>query len=1176
MKILKIKLIAFGPFTRKVLDLAEGQEGLHIIYGPNEAGKSSALRALRQMFYGIPERSMDDFMHPYSKIRIGAVLRRSDGSILEFVRRKGRVNTLRAPDDTTVIDEALMRTFLGGVDRDLFATMFGIDHSDLVRGGEEIIRGGGEIGQVLFAAGSGISDLRKIQEKLQVEADALFKISAQKPKINEAIALLKQNEKALREAQLPGQLWIYHDTALREALDCKKLLEQNLAQQLRERHRLERIREAFPIIGKRKDWVEKGKTCADAILLPADFGERRRDALTNLRIAENDKAQARKNLDEIHQALKELEVPESLLAHADMIESIYQDLGSHRKAMKDRFRLLTQQRSLESDVMAILRDLRSDVTIDQAEQFRLSKAESVRIHELCTAHERLLTRSESSRDEIAKLSVRMDRMKKQLKGFETTGDTFRLKNAVERIQQQGDLEGNYQTECRNIDQAEQTAILTLEKQTLWRGNLEMLEKLSIPPSETIDKFEKCFGETESTLSRHREEIGELERTILQLDGQIEKLKLEQEVPTEGDLNQARSVRETGWQLIRRALNGKHPRGESEEDFVSGFPASKDLTEAYEISVRKADEIADRLRREADRVAKKATLLADRETRKNQYMRLKNRLSEIQAELSKIAAQWAVVWEAITVSPESPREMRTWALKMAALAEQASTIRERKAKLENLKACIEICKQELNERLEEIGASSIPTDETLSQLLEKSRQIAERMDKIRAEREQIFREIGQREGELREAISRADQTDRELAHWQSKWTEAIHPLGLKADASPAQANAVLEDLKNLFEKLGEAKDRRRRIESIDRDAKKFKKNVLRLVDLTTPDLAEIPIEEATAALNGRLVSARSAKTQQQSLEKQRLQQEERLQHAENRIADLRSQLLMMCQEAGCKSYEELPAAEELSALRVHIQTQLEKLEDQLRRLSAGATIDEFVRDAQTVDPDGIDVRIERLTENIDELSRERSRLDQKIGSERTELSKMNGSARAAELAEESQNLLASIETNAQQYARFRLAFNILNQAIERYREKNQGPILKRSNDLFSRMTFGSFEGLRLEYNEKGEAVLVGVRSGGKEIVGVEGMSDGSADQLYLAIRLASLEAYLEKNEALPFIVDDILIKFDDHRATVTLQALAKLSEKTQIIFFTHHHHLVELAKSNLDPDLFFVHFLHSQD
>ena len=54
MKILELALHAFGPFTDAVLDLSAGQEGLHLIYGPNEAGKSSALRALRQALFGIP------------------------------------------------------------------------------------------------------------------------------------------------------------------------------------------------------------------------------------------------------------------------------------------------------------------------------------------------------------------------------------------------------------------------------------------------------------------------------------------------------------------------------------------------------------------------------------------------------------------------------------------------------------------------------------------------------------------------------------------------------------------------------------------------------------------------------------------------------------------------------------------------------------------------------------------------------------------------------------------------------------------------------------------------------------------------------------------------------------------------------------------------------------------
>ena len=63
---------------------------------------------------------------------------------------------------------------------------------------------------------------------------------------------------------------------------------------------------------------------------------------------------------------------------------------------------------------------------------------------------------------------------------------------------------------------------------------------------------------------------------------------------------------------------------------------------------------------------------------------------------------------------------------------------------------------------------------------------------------------------------------------------------------------------------------------------------------------------------------------------------------------------------------------------------------------------------------------------------------------------------------------------------------------------------------------------------------------------------------LALRLASLEQYLEKNEPLPFIVDDILLRFDDDRALATLKVLADLSRKTQVLFFTHHRHLVELA------------------
>jgi uncharacterized protein YhaN len=108
-----------------------------------------------------------------------------------------------------------------------------------------------------------------------------------------------------------------------------------------------------------------------------------------------------------------------------------------------------------------------------------------------------------------------------------------------------------------------------------------------------------------------------------------------------------------------------------------------------------------------------------------------------------------------------------------------------------------------------------------------------------------------------------------------------------------------------------------------------------------------------------------------------------------------------------------------------------------------------------------------------------------------------------------------------------------------------------------LTAGSFTDLRVGFDERDIPILRCVRPGG-EALGTEGLSTGSRDQLYLALRLASLERYLESHEAMPLICDDILIHFDDDRARACLEVLAELSEKTQILFFTHHERLLELA------------------
>jgi len=111
------------------------------------------------------------------------------------------------------------------------------------------------------------------------------------------------------------------------------------------------------------------------------------------------------------------------------------------------------------------------------------------------------------------------------------------------------------------------------------------------------------------------------------------------------------------------------------------------------------------------------------------------------------------------------------------------------------------------------------------------------------------------------------------------------------------------------------------------------------------------------------------------------------------------------------------------------------------------------------------------------------------------------------------------------------------------------MVKSSIDVFSLTTEGRY--IRLIADESGdEPILMAERDDGVSIR-VEVMSEGTAGQLYLALRLASLEMRRSSSSAMPLILDDVLITSDDQRATNILRALAKFSEGGQVMLFTHH-------------------------
>src|SRR5262245_31494279 len=211
MRIDRLDLIAFGPFTDAVLDLSGGSEGLHLVYGPNEAGKSSALRAIHRFFGGFPHQTADDFVHNYKQLKVGMVLRAGDGSAHELVRRKGTKNDLLGPDGRAFDDpDARLALVLGGVAPREFLRKFVIDHDELVAGGRDVVDGRGDLGQVLFSAGSGLAGLGAVRKALDEEAERLYKPRGTNPTINAALNALKEAQDRKKDASLRSTEWREH------------------------------------------------------------------------------------------------------------------------------------------------------------------------------------------------------------------------------------------------------------------------------------------------------------------------------------------------------------------------------------------------------------------------------------------------------------------------------------------------------------------------------------------------------------------------------------------------------------------------------------------------------------------------------------------------------------------------------------------------------------------------------------------------------------------------------------------------------------------------------------------------------------------------------------------------------------------------------------------------------
>ncbi|MCY4381191.1 MAG: hypothetical protein OXC40_06460, partial [Proteobacteria bacterium] len=417
-------------------------------------------------------------------------------------------------------------------------------------------------------------------------------------------------------------------------------------------------------------------------------------------------------------------------------------------------------------------------------------------------------------------------------------------------------------------------------------------------------------------------------------------------------------------------------------------------------------------------------------------------------------------------------------------------------------------------------------------------------------------------------------------WHIAWQKAQQDTPFLG--SPSEASLLMPSMEKCFHLIDQSNELQARIKSIQKDQEHFAQKVNKLAHSLNFTSANTTRNRDFLELAENLIHAL---TQAQEQQLQFSQLTEKITHLKSLITEEKKEhseaittLQTWCQQAKVSEDHsdsgELTHAGKRSDRKQHLLREKEMKHQEIIRYGDGKTIDDLTHEYGDTTSEELSQQIELLEEQRKQLESQRDELNKKIGQQTSEKNRIDGSSKAAEVSQVAAELAAVIEGQSEEYIRLLVASLILEQQIDSYRDTHQQPILKKASQIFKRLTGGSFLSIEDDLHQ-GQFVLVGVKHNSQK-VRIEAMSTGSRDQLFLALRLAMIEQHLSEGAAMPFTVDDILLGFDDQRARVTLEVLADLAQKTQVILFTHHRHILLMAQdlASSKPGLSYYHLTES--
>ena len=1164
MRIRRLDLVRYGRFTDASLDLPSQSVDMHVIHGPNEAGKSTVRTALGDLLFGIPARSEFNFLHDYRSMRLGAVLKAS-GEHLEVRRRKGTQNTLLTADDTPLpLGEHALAPFLANANREFFERMFSLDHERLRRGGREILEDRDEVASVLFAAGSAVQGLQKRLRALDEEAGVLWsKRRAAGRKYYQAQDRLKKFESDLRENTVSPAKWreLEREVANRQEDFDKRQGEVNdLERELRKISRIRRVARHIAQLGV----LDREITALGEVAnLPDDAEGILEEAEQEIRQLTPQLKEQQDDLEEANQARAALTWDESFLLRAADIDQLHEQriqLQSERIDLpKRQAELALEDKKLQelATELAWPSGPAASLAARIPNSTRMAHARSLLKEEV-----RRRTKVEAALQSLDAAQQRSQDAQLRLSEIGDSKDVSNLSAVIAEVDSDArDIGFGIQRAETDAAEAEAESQQCFEALNPQPQSIETALSIALPALATVQSFRDQQLHLDQRKRSCEEQIRLAEKAIAKDLAARDRI-IESEHPvSEDELQAQREKRDAGWSLIRRRYINAEGVSEAQ---LAGFTEGHDsIATAYEEAVRSADATADRRFQKAEVAARFSELNRSLAERQRVLGEFQVDLSKLAREANALASSWRELWTSTSLEPLSPDAMAEWLAIHAKLHASEAKRARAKRDLDRLRRQESHSFDRVVLELRSVGIDESTTNGlSLQALLQRASDFKARQERVAATRLELTTSRRRADNEMSTAKKEVEVAKAEESDWRGRWTVLLDELGIDPSLPTGvveQLLKVIEDMRTVAANVSVLRDKR--VGKILRDIGAFENSVRTVVDAVAPELADKDPSDAVIDLNRRLQAVQQARKDAKAKDGEIAKRQERIRKLERRLGKSGDDIRRLQESAGVSDTDAL--REQLEKARQfgeYLEEQAQVLE-RIEKDGDGLPIAVLAKDCEGIDLDEAALQENRLHEEARQARERLTTARDALREARESYESIGGGAAAANAESARQGALAEIGGIAEQYVRARTAASLLRWAVERNRREKQGPLLREAAKLFGELTSGSFENLEIDFDSQDRARLVGRRPGG-ERVDVSGMSDGTTDQLYLALRIAALGQYLETAQPLPFVADDLFINFDDQRAKAGFRALSHLAKKCQVIFFTHHEHLRGIALSVL--------------